>query len=150
MAVTAATVFLAANQAATTTATLAATLPTVFNIHNLQNNVKACHQSHLYSSFLMTKDNIQRQMVEKTNLVDSSKDSEPMASMVWMYLNGLEKKQVPGDKMVANPSYTYFLWPKKVDEPHQVRITTRENLLAYDGNVTTNTASMETIKAHWN
>ena len=51
---------------------------------------------------------------------------------------------------MANPSYISFLWPNKVDEPHQVRITTRENLLAYDSNVTTNTASMETIKAHWN
>ena len=90
--VTAATVFLAANQAAaTTTAILATTLPTVFNIHNLKNNVKACHQSHLYLSFLMTKDNIQRQRVEKTNLVDTSKDSEPITLMLWMYLNGLEK-----------------------------------------------------------
>ena len=54
------------------------------------------------------------------------------------------------DKFVTYLRYTDSLRPEKVDEPHRVRITAGGNLLQYDGNITTHTAPMETIKANWN
>ena len=39
--------------------------------------------------------------------------------------------------------------PEKA-EPYRTRITAGGNLLDYAGNVTTHTASMETIMCHWN
>ena len=65
-------------------------------------------------------------------------------------LEWIRKDQVLKDKFVTYPRYTASLRPEKVDEPHRVRITAGGNLLQYDGDVTTHTASMETIKAHWN
>ena len=52
--------------------------------------------------------------------------------------------------MVTYPGYTASLRPEKVDELPRLRITAGGHLLEYDGDVTTHTASMETIKAHWN
>ena len=65
-------------------------------------------------------------------------------------LEWIRKDQVPKDKFVTYPRYTASLRPEKVNEQHRVRITARGNLLQYDGDVTTHTASMEAIKAHWN
>ena len=65
-------------------------------------------------------------------------------------LEGIKKNQVPKDKTIACPRYTASLRPGKVDELHRVRIIARGNLLGYDGDVTTHTSSMETMKAHWN
>ena len=65
-------------------------------------------------------------------------------------LKWITKQQVPYGKRVTYPRYTTSNRPEKIDEPYRVRICAGGNLLPYDGDVTTHTASMETIKAHWN
>ena len=54
------------------------------------------------------------------------------------------------DSLTPYPRYTASNRPEKIDEPYRIRICAGGNLLPYDGDVTTHTASMETIKAHWN
>ena len=56
---------------------------------------------------------------------------------------------VSPDKTVKYPRYTVDIRPEK-DELSQTRITAGGDLLKYLGNVTTHTASMETIKCHYN
>ena len=65
-------------------------------------------------------------------------------------LQWIKKHQVPADKTVTYRQYTAALWPEKIDGPHCVCITVGSNLLEYAGDVTTHTASIENIKAHWN
>ena len=65
-------------------------------------------------------------------------------------LEWITKQQVPYGKRVTYPGYTASNCPEKIDKPHRVRICAGGNLLPYDGDVTTHTALMETIKAHWN
>ena len=61
-------------------------------------------------------------------------------------LEWIEKQQVPYGKRVTYPRHTASHRPKKVDEPYRVRICAGGNLLPNDGDVTTHTAPMETIK----
>ena len=65
-------------------------------------------------------------------------------------LQWIEKHQVLADKTVKYPQYKVALRPEKLDKLHRVQITAGDNLLEYTGNGTTHTASIETIKAHWN
>ena len=64
-------------------------------------------------------------------------------------LDWISRNDVPHDKTVTYPWYTVDIRPEKA-EPYRTRITVGGNLLDYSGNVTTHTASMETIKCHWN
>ena len=61
----------------------------------------------------------------------------------------IKKQQEPYNKKVTYSRYTASNRPK-IDKPFRVRICIGDNLLQYDGDVTTHTVSMETIKAHWN
>eukprot|EP00532_Pseudo-nitzschia_australis_P003111 CAMPEP_0168188018 /NCGR_PEP_ID=MMETSP0139_2-20121125/15376_1 /TAXON_ID=44445 /ORGANISM="Pseudo-nitzschia australis, Strain 10249 10 AB" /LENGTH=158 /DNA_ID=CAMNT_0008110333 /DNA_START=112 /DNA_END=588 /DNA_ORIENTATION=- len=71
-------------------------------------------------------------------------DTEGMNVLDW-----ISRNDVPHDKTVTYPRYTVNIRPEKA-EPYRTRITAGGNLLDYAGNVTTYTASMETIKCHWN
>ena len=64
-------------------------------------------------------------------------------------LEWINKRDVPPGQKVTYPRYTVAYRPEK-DEPYRTRITAGGNLLDYDGNTTTHSASMETIKVHWN
>ena len=50
---------------------------------------------------------------------------------------------------VTYPRYVVAVRPEK-SEPYRTRITAGGDRIDYEGNVTTHTASMETIKMHWN
>ena len=52
--------------------------------------------------------------------------------------------------MVTYPRYTASERPEKVDKLFRVCICAVGNLLQYEGDVTTHSISMETIKAYWN
>ena len=64
-------------------------------------------------------------------------------------LDWIKRSEVPMGKKVTYPRYTVAVRPEK-DEPDRTRITCGGNLLDYFGDVTTHTASMETVKMHWN
>ena len=64
-------------------------------------------------------------------------------------LNWIKKQEVPLGKKVTYPRYTVAERPEK-DEIYRTRITCGGDVLDYFGDVTTHTASMETIKLHWN
>ena len=64
-------------------------------------------------------------------------------------LEWIPKTAVPAYKTVIYPRYTTAIWPEK-DEKYQVRITAGGDWINYEGVVSTHTASMETIKMHWN
>ena len=64
-------------------------------------------------------------------------------------LEWINKRDVPDGQKVTYPRYTVAYGPEK-DKPYRTRITAGGNLLDYDGNTTTHSASMETIKVHWN
>ena len=67
-------------------------------------------------------------------------------------LDMLEWKQkiaVPKYKTVMYPRYTTAARPEK-DKKYWVRITAGGDRIDYEGDVSTHTASMETIKTHWN
>ena len=64
-------------------------------------------------------------------------------------LNWIRRSAVPSNKKVTYPRYTVAVRPEK-DEPNRTRITCGGDRLDYFGDVTTHTASMETIKMHWN
>jgi hypothetical protein len=64
-------------------------------------------------------------------------------------LRWIHKKAIPANKSVTYPRYTVAYRPEKAD-PNRTRITAGGDRLEYDGNVTTHTASLETIKTHWN
>ena len=59
------------------------------------------------------------------------------------------KTAVPTYKTVAYPRYTIAVQLEK-DEKYKVRITAGGDRIDYEGDVSTHTASMETIKTHWN
>ena len=67
-----------------------------------------------------------------------------MDVLEWIY-----RKDVPRNKQVTYPRYVVDVRPEK-SEPYRTRITAGGDKIDYDGNVTTHTASMETIKMHWN
>jgi hypothetical protein len=64
-------------------------------------------------------------------------------------LNWIQRSAVPNNKKVIYPCYAVTEQPEK-DESNQTRITCGGDQLDYFGDVTTHTASMETIKMHWN
>ena len=59
------------------------------------------------------------------------------------------KDLIPKSKKITYPQHTVANIPEK-DEVHLTRITCGGDCLDYFGDVTTHTASMETIKYHWN
>ena len=61
----------------------------------------------------------------------------------------IHKHQVPTNKIVTYARYTVANRPEKA-EPARTRITAGGDRLHYDGAVSTDSASMETIKCHWN
>ena len=61
----------------------------------------------------------------------------------------IHKHQVPANKKVTYARYTVANRPEKT-EPARTRITAGGDRLDYDGAVSTDSASMETIKCHWN
>ena len=65
-------------------------------------------------------------------------------------LKWIKKQHVTYIKKITYPRYTASNRPEKVDKPFSVWICAGGNLLQYNGDVTTHTASMETIKTHWN
>ena len=67
-----------------------------------------------------------------------------MDVLEWIY-----RKDVPRNKQVTYPRYVVDVRPEK-SEPYRTRITAGGDKIDYEGNVTTHTASMETIKMHWN
>ena len=52
-------------------------------------------------------------------------------------------------KTVTYPRYTTAVQPEK-DKKYRVQITVGEDRIDYEGDVSTHTASMKTIKTHWN
>ncbi|OEU20461.1 hypothetical protein FRACYDRAFT_181335 [Fragilariopsis cylindrus CCMP1102] len=64
-------------------------------------------------------------------------------------LDWIRKGDVPRNKQVTYPRYVVAVRPEK-SEPYRTRITAGGDRIDYKGNVTTHTASMETIKMHWN
>ena len=64
-------------------------------------------------------------------------------------LDWIRKGDVPRNKQVTYPRYVVAVRPEK-SEPYRTRITAGGDRIDYEGNVTTHTASMETIKMHWN
>ena len=64
-------------------------------------------------------------------------------------LNWIRRSAVPNHKKVTYPRYTVSRRPEK-EEKDRTRITCGGDQLDYFGDVTTHTASMETIKMHWN
>ena len=64
-------------------------------------------------------------------------------------LNWIHRDQVPQNKKVTYSCYTVNIHPEK-SEIHRTIITAGGNRLNYLDNVSTHTASMETISTHWN
>jgi hypothetical protein len=64
-------------------------------------------------------------------------------------LNWIRQSAVPHNKKVTYPRHTVAERPEK-DKSDRTRITCGGDGLDYFGDVTTHTASMETIKLHWN
>ena len=65
-------------------------------------------------------------------------------------LEWIQKSEVPRAKKVTYPRYTVARREEKIHEPDCTRITCGGDVLDFFGDSTTNTASMETIKMHWN
>ena len=63
--------------------------------------------------------------------------------LVWIH-----RSQVSKDKKVTYPQYTVAFQPEK-DEAFRTRITAGGDQLEYLGDISTDSASMETIKTHW-
>ena len=64
-------------------------------------------------------------------------------------LEWIPKTAVPAYKTVTYPRYTTAVRPEK-DEKYRVRITADGDRIDYEGDVSTHTASIETIQTHWN
>ena len=62
-------------------------------------------------------------------------------------LEWIPKTAVPAHKTVTYPRYTTAVRPEK-DEKYRARITAGGDRTEYEGDVSTHTASMETIKTH--
>ena len=80
---------------------------------------------------------------EFARLFQGYKHIEGLDVLEWIY-----KHEVPPGQKVTYPRYTVDYRPEK-DEPFRTRITAGGNLLDFFGNTTTHSASMETIKCHW-
>jgi hypothetical protein len=61
----------------------------------------------------------------------------------------IKKEDVPPGKKVTYPRTTVAFRPEK-DDPNRTRITAGGDQLDYDGETATQSASMVTIKVHWN
>ena len=83
----------------------------------------------------------------RMNLVDSSRAMAPRKA--WMCWTGYHATRYLQTKKVTYPRYTVDIYPEK-SKPNQTQITAGGDQLDYHGNVSTHTASMETIKTHWN
>lgn len=64
-------------------------------------------------------------------------------------LEWILRKNIPKDKQVTYPRYVVDIRPEK-SEMYRTRITAGGDRIDYFGEVATHTASMETIKMHWN
>jgi hypothetical protein len=64
-------------------------------------------------------------------------------------LEWVHRQDIPRNKQVTYPRYVVDIRPEKA-EPYRTRITAGGDRIDYSGDVTTHTASMETIKMHWN
>ena len=64
-------------------------------------------------------------------------------------LTFIKKSDVPPDAKVTYPRTTVAFRPEKSD-PNQTRITAGSDQLDYNGDTATHSASMTTIKCHWN
>ena len=62
----------------------------------------------------------------------------------------IPKKEVPSNKKVTYPRTVVAYRPEKVDNPYRTRITAGGDRLDYQGETSTNSASMTTIKIHQN
>ena len=62
----------------------------------------------------------------------------------------IKKEEVPKHKKVTYPRTVVAYRPEKVDNPYRTRITAGGDQLDYDGETSTNSASMTTIKIHQN
>ena len=65
-------------------------------------------------------------------------------------LSWIDSSNIPLDKRMTYPRFVVNYCPEKTSEPYWTRITCGGDKLDYFGDVTTHTASMETIKLHWN
>jgi hypothetical protein len=61
----------------------------------------------------------------------------------------IHKHQIPQGRKVTYPQVVCQVRPEK-EEVHRTRITAGGNLLEYQGDVSTETASLETVKIHLN
>ena len=62
----------------------------------------------------------------------------------------IHKSEVPANKKVTYPRTVVAYRPEKIDNPNRTRITAGGDRLDYDGETSTNSASMPTIKIHQN
>ena len=62
----------------------------------------------------------------------------------------LPKSDIPKHKKVTYPRTVVAYRPEKIDNPYRTRITAGGDQLDYDGETSTNSASMTTIKIHQN
>ena len=62
----------------------------------------------------------------------------------------IKKTDIPTNKKVTYPRTVVAYRPEKVDNPYRTRITAGGDQLDYDGETSTNSASMTTIKIHQN
>jgi hypothetical protein len=81
---------------------------------------------------------------EYGRLFQGYKETEGKDVLKWIY-----KSEVPADKQVTYPRVTTAFRPEKED-PYRTQITAGGDKLDYDGETATHSASMTTIKTHWN
>merc|ERR1711884_654926 len=63
-------------------------------------------------------------------------------------LEFIHKSEVPPNQRVTHPQTVVAYRPEKVDNPYRTRITGGGDQLDYNGETSTNSASMTTIKVH--
>ena len=80
------------------------------------------------------------------NLLDCFKAINILKDL--MFLSGFTNMKYHQARKFIYPRYTVDYRPEK-DEPFRTRITAGGNLLDFFGNTTTHSASIETIKCHW-
>lgn len=62
----------------------------------------------------------------------------------------VRRKDIPKDKKITYPRTVVAYRPEKVDNPYRTRITAGGDQLDYDGETSTNSAGLTTVKCHWN
>ena len=60
------------------------------------------------------------------------------------------KEDIPKNKKITYPRTVVAYRPEKVDNPNRTRITAGGDKLDYDGETSTNSAGLVTVKCHWN